>query len=69
MLFRKQRIIKNKFPNEIISGREVDFNKHCKPVFRSYIEARKYETLLKKRIPKPMILHWDRQEIYNNFET
>ena len=52
MLFRKQRIIKNKFPNEIISVREVDFNKHCKPVFRSYIEASKYETFIKKTNPQ-----------------
>ena len=39
-----QDISEKCFPREIFTGREVDFNKHCKVVFGSYEEANKYVT-------------------------
>ena len=38
-------------PREIFTGREVNFSKHCKTVFGSHVEARKYMTITNNMKP------------------
>ena len=47
------KIISEKYsPRELVTGREMDYTKHCKSIFGAYVESSKYDVVSNNTKPR-----------------